>query len=86
MSVGTYYYYSKLDKSTEAVDKVFTTGRLSAAKHFANRKNLPPKEKEGADSAAQQDLDQWLKDLDKELDTLEEEQKERWGPDGKPEE
>ena len=47
---------------------------------------MDTKEKEGADSAAQQDLDQWLKDLDKELDTLEEEQKERWGPDGKPEE
>ena len=44
MSVGTYYYYAKLDKSTEAVDKIFTTGRLAAAKHFANRKNLPLKE------------------------------------------
>lgn len=43
MSIGTYYYYSKLDKSAEAVDKVFTTGRLAAAKHFANRKNLPLK-------------------------------------------
>ena len=43
MSIGTYYYYSKLDKSAEAVDKVFTTGRLAAANHFANRKNLPLK-------------------------------------------
>lgn len=48
---------------------------------------MDPKEKEGVDPAAQQDqgLDQWLEDLDKELDILEEEQKERWGIDGKPE-
>ena len=106
MSVGTYYYYAKLDKSTEAVDKIFTTGRLAAAKHFANRKNLPlkeflkiwsvskkeylimdPNKKEGVDPAAQPDqgLDQWLDDLDKELDILEEEQKERWSIDDKPE-
>jgi hypothetical protein len=44
------------------------------------------KEKDGVDKPAQQDLDQWLEDLDKELDILEEEQKERWGIDGKPEE
>ena len=49
---------------------------------------MDPKEKEGVDPAAQPDqgLDQWLDDLDKELDILEEEQKERWGIDGKPEE
>jgi len=44
MSVGTYYYYSKLDQSAEAVDKVFTTGRLQAAKHFAARKQLALKD------------------------------------------
>lgn len=44
MSIGNYYYYSKLDSSTEAVDRVFTTGRLAAAKHFAARKNLPLKD------------------------------------------
>jgi hypothetical protein len=43
MSVGTYYYYSKSDQSEEAVSKVFTTSRLAAANHFANRKNLPLK-------------------------------------------
>jgi hypothetical protein len=49
---------------------------------------MDPKKKEGADPAAQPDqgLDQWLDDLDKELDILEEEQKERWSIDGKPEE
>jgi hypothetical protein len=49
---------------------------------------MDPKKKEGADPAVQPDqgLDQWLEDLDKELDILEEEQKERWGIDGKPEE
>ena len=47
---------------------------------------MDPKEKEGAEQPAQQDLDLWLEDLDKELDILEEEQKERWGIDGKPEE
>jgi hypothetical protein len=47
---------------------------------------MDPKEKEGVDPAAQQDLDNWLDNLDKELDILEEEQKERWGIDGKPEE
>lgn len=46
---------------------------------------MDPKEKEGVEPAAQQDLDKWLEDLDKELDILEEEQKERWGIDGKPE-
>lgn len=44
MSVGTYYYYSKMDKTAEAVDKVFTTGRLQAAKYFANRKQLALKD------------------------------------------
>jgi hypothetical protein len=43
MSVGTYYYYSKSDQSEEAVAKVFTTSRLAAAKHFANRKQMPLK-------------------------------------------
>lgn len=43
MPVGTYYYYSKNDPSAEAVSKVFTTGRLAAAKHFASRKQLPLK-------------------------------------------
>jgi len=49
---------------------------------------MDPNKKEGVDPAAQPDqgLDQWLDDLDKELDILEEEQKERWGIDGKPEE
>jgi len=47
---------------------------------------MDPKEKDGVDTHAQQDLDNWLEDLDKELDILEEEQKERWGIDGKPEE
>ena len=47
---------------------------------------IDPKEKDGVDKPAQQDLDQWLEDLDKELDILEEEQKEGWGIDGKPEE
>jgi hypothetical protein len=47
---------------------------------------MDPKEKDGVESPAQQDLDLWLEDLDKELDILEEEQKERWGIDGKPEE
>ena len=47
---------------------------------------MDPNKKEGVDPAAQQDLDNWLEDLDKELDILEEEQKERWGIDGKPEE
>lgn len=31
-------------------------------------------------------LDKFLEDLDRELDILEEEQKERWGVDGKPDE
>ena len=48
---------------------------------------MDPNKKEGVDPAAQQDqgLDQWLDDLDKELDILEEEQKERWSIDDKPE-
>jgi hypothetical protein len=46
---------------------------------------MDPKEKEGAEPAAEQDLDKWLDDLDKELDILEEEQKERWSIDDKPE-
>lgn len=44
MSIGTYYYFAKLDQSAEAVDKIFTTSRLAAAKHFAARKDLPLKE------------------------------------------
>lgn len=46
---------------------------------------MDPKEKEGADKLAQQDLENWLEDLDKELDQLEEEQKERWSIEDKPE-
>lgn len=47
---------------------------------------MDPKEK-GADLPAQQqqELEKWLEDLDKELDTLEEEQKERWDIEEKPE-
>jgi hypothetical protein len=58
-----------------------------SGQYLKNKFILDPKEKEGVDPAAQQDqgLDQWLEDLDKELDILEEEQKERWGIDGKPE-
>lgn len=47
--------------------------------------------KEGVDpaeSAEEQNpgLDKFLEDLDREMDILEEEQKKRWGTDGKPEE
>jgi len=41
--------------------------------------------KDGKDQPAQQELERWLEDLDKELDTLEEEQKERWNIEDNPE-
>ena len=46
---------------------------------------MDPKEKDGTGKPAQQELEKWLEDLDKELDTLEEEQKERWNIDDQPE-
>lgn len=46
---------------------------------------MDPKEKDGIEQPAQHELEEWLEDLDKELDILEEEQKERWSIDGKPE-
>lgn len=42
---------------------------------------MDPKEKDGIETPAQQELEKWLEDLDKELNTLEEEQKERWNID-----
>lgn len=45
---------------------------------------MDPKEKEGADEPAQQEMEKWLEDLDKELDTLKEEQTERWKIDDTP--
>jgi len=41
--------------------------------------------KDGKDQPAQQELESWLEDLDKELDNLEEEQKERWNIEDNPE-
>lgn len=46
---------------------------------------MDPKEKEGAGLPAQEEIDKWLEDLDKEMDKLEEEQKERWSIEDKPE-
>jgi len=47
---------------------------------------MDPNKKVGTDLPAQQEqeLEKWLEDLDKELDTLEEEQKERWKVDDTP--
>lgn len=44
MIFNTYTYCSKIDKTKETLGKTHTTGRLLAAKYFAQRKDLPLKE------------------------------------------
>jgi len=35
-----YYFYSRFDKSQEAIDSVRAFSRMQAAKHFAGRKQM----------------------------------------------
>jgi hypothetical protein len=38
-----YFFYSKNDSGQEPINSTFSFSRLQAAKHFANRKQLPLK-------------------------------------------